>query len=1038
MPFLSDLSSQETDDENSHLAAASPVPASSTPGFLDAYSAASDENRYYSGLYGDYHAQADFIQQSLDAYHQRTGETLDNPMTMAFGLPTADQQAAQFAKVRDKFNALGAQDLAQAGGVSGEPLTFPTDEQIVAGGAGLARKAMGRAAEVGQNGGPMALLGSLAAQFADAATDPINGFAVAAMPEGGLVLRALSSSALFANAQIETEFLTAQQKAALNPNYGLGEAAGDVGEAALGGAAFELGGAAIGKVAGLAWRRFANRAPDAAAALPLDVRDAGTVAERQGDLDAQNPFQGAGGEAAHNEAIGTIEPQIIAGEAREAPASATAEAQTPTSDVFAPTPDTGDMPRDEWNRALATRASAIDPDTMRQAYDLDNRIDQARSQIAELQAAPPPAYALGQSRLDDAMAELAAITGKRRSSPRAKALREEILSLHAQGAQSAADVAGAQADRAQTLRMSLNDLQNDRARLGPNVNAAMSQAEREARAMGFRPVDEAATAGAEPNPSHSGSPFVEPARGEPFKAARPMPARAVGKPGDQLDLAGRERASPSTPTETGVSGESSPASASPPAPAEPPPRAAPAERSAFYGGNRAVKVKYQLAEARDLVTSHDDGFHENPAYPQNWQPRARGGKPATAQVLEILNDLQPERLGPSPEANSGAPIVGPDNIVESGNGRAMALRMAYGRDSAGGYRAFLEREGYDTGGFKEPVLIGRRVTPMNDAEREAFAHAANGSASLGMSPTEQAISDARFLTPDVAALAKRGEVTSAGNRDFVRALLAKFGSGEAGRLQGLNGELSAVGVNRIRAAMFARAYGDPAVVARLYEHVDPNIKTIGHALSAGAADWIKMRDAVTRGDIPSTQDMTPHLMDGVKAIMRARDIGRPVSEVLAQGDMFAGDQTSLVVRLFLKNGDTSRFLAKDAMAKNVTDFAHDLTASVEAGPSLLGEAPRSAQEVLRDTIDASDRRTAALVEAANSSDAIAKALDDPAHDAALFADLERNVEQGDNRYITDGGEVGIADPELASIASDETLAQEINACNTPQPAEAAE
>ena len=45
--------------------------------------------------------------------------------------------------------------------------------------------------------------------------------------------------------------------------------------------------------------------------------------------------------------------------------------------------------------------------------------------------------------------------------------------------------------------------------------------------------------------------------------------------------------------------------------------------------------------------------------------------------------------------------------------------------------------------------LGSRVSAMDDAEREAFAHAANGSVALRMTPAEQALADGRHLTPDV-------------------------------------------------------------------------------------------------------------------------------------------------------------------------------------------------------------------------------------------------------------------------------------------------
>jgi hypothetical protein len=335
--------------------------------------------------------------------------------------------------------------------------------------------------------------------------------------------------------------------------------------------------------------------------------------------------------------------------------------------------------------------------------------------------------------------------------------------------------------------------------------------------------------------------------------------------------------------------------------------------------------------------------------------------------------------------------------------------------------------------------VARRVTQMGPAEREAFAQAANGSASLRMTPAEQAMADARHLTSDVTALAKPGDVTSAANRDFVRAFVAKLPQGERGGMMTADGGLSAAGVNRLRAAMVARAYGDPAVVARMFDHPDPNIKTIASALTSSTAEWVKMRDAATGGLIPPTQDITEAVMTAVKAVMRARDTGRPVGEILAQGDMFTSDTAALAVRLFFKDGGTTRFLSKADMATNLAGFAEGLRSGAEQGTDIFGAAPRSAEQVLRDTIAASDRRVASLVEAAKSSDAVAKALADPKLEESLLGQLEHNVGQGDNRYVAEDADgtarVALADPELSAIQQQETLAREIRACTLPVAAE---
>ena len=117
----------------------------------------------------------------------------------------------------------------------------------------------------------------------------------------------------------------------------------------------------------------------------------------------------------------------------------------------------------------------------------------------------------------------------------------------------------------------------------------------------------------------------------------------------------------------------------------------------FHPGG-SLDVNYEVANLPSLITSHDADFRVNPRYPAQLQPRARDSAPARDQVNSMAARLQPERLGRSPEANSGAPIVGPDNVVESGNGRTLALGKAYGSARAGDYRNWLQSQGVDTRG----------------------------------------------------------------------------------------------------------------------------------------------------------------------------------------------------------------------------------------------------------------------------------------------------------------------------------------------------
>ena len=63
----------------------------------------------------------------------------------------------------------------------------------------------------------------------------------------------------------------------------------------------------------------------------------------------------------------------------------------------------------------------------------------------------------------------------------------------------------------------------------------------------------------------------------------------------------------------------------------------------------------------------------------------------------MANDLRPEWLGESAKLSDGAPIIGVDNVVESGNGRTLAIARAYEQGKAEDYKAFLEQYAAERG-----------------------------------------------------------------------------------------------------------------------------------------------------------------------------------------------------------------------------------------------------------------------------------------------------------------------------------------------------
>lgn len=362
----------------------------------------------------------------------------------------------------------------------------------------------------------------------------------------------------------------------------------------------------------------------------------------------------------------------------------------------------------------------------------------------------------------------------------------------------------------------------------------------------------------------------------------------------------------------------------------------------YPGGN--LRARYEVVDLGDLRTSHDANFSPRADYPAELQPRERGSAPARDQVNTMAARLQPERLGPSPEANSGAPIVGPDNVVESGNGRTLALAKAYERGNTA-YRDWLQSQGFDTAGMERPVLIARRTSAMTPAQREFFANSANNASALRMSAAEQAGSDAKLLSPSILDRVADGPIQSAENRDFVRAFADKLPAAERGGFLDRDGNLSQSGVKRLEAALAARAYDDPAFVGRAFDSADSNIRNLAGALVDAAGPWARMREAAQRGDIAAAHDVTPELMDVVRKVMRARDENVNIADVLRQSDMFGSDVAPLIENLMFRDADRGILASRRRIAEGLRAYADEAQKN-SAGPRLFADdvSPRDVLE----------------------------------------------------------------------------------------------
>lgn len=371
----------------------------------------------------------------------------------------------------------------------------------------------------------------------------------------------------------------------------------------------------------------------------------------------------------------------------------------------------------------------------------------------------------------------------------------------------------------------------------------------------------------------------------------------------------------------------------------------------YDADGNSIGVRYEVVDADSLITSNRDDLSINPAFPQELQPRDRSRAMSQDQIAGIAANLQPERLGFSTDAGTGAPVVGADGLVESGNGRVLALRRAYqnGGVPAENYRNFLRAQNFDVDGLNNPVLIARRVTDLED--RVGFVTAANRSTAMRLGAAEQALSDARMIDTALLDSLGDGDVAGAGNAAFTRGFMARLPRAEQGNLIDRNGILSQEGGRRITAALMGRAYGEPALLGRALEDTDNNIKAIGGAMSESAGTWARMRDAVARGEIPAGMDITDDLVKAVQLVMRARDEGRAVSDLVNQAEMFGGpgEMAKIMARAMFSDADMKRPVGRARLAAFLRDYADEAMKN-DAGPRLIGD-PLTAPDIMKGSLE---------------------------------------------------------------------------------------
>lgn len=340
-----------------------------------------------------------------------------------------------------------------------------------------------------------------------------------------------------------------------------------------------------------------------------------------------------------------------------------------------------------------------------------------------------------------------------------------------------------------------------------------------------------------------------------------------------------------------------------------------------------IKTAFKLVDAEALVISNRLDGTINPDFPELLQPRDRTRVSSLMQVHKIASDLRPAQLADSGMSSHGAPIVGADNVVESGNGRSMGIWRAYQQGQASHYRQYLidnaEMFGLDPADVEKmtmPVLVRERLT---ETDRAQFAKDSNISDLQEMSASEKAYADAQFLTENVIALfnpSDDGNLLARSNDRFIAAFMREIGDTTTAGLLTADGRPTKQLVDRIQNALFAKAYKDERLVKMVSEEPDPDMRNILTALNTAAADFASMQvlsAEVHRDTVHSLVDgieevksldkaVTEALQDAISLVRQAKDSGQALKEVISQKGIFENSSPEAeMLALFIAENNRS-------------------------------------------------------------------------------------------------------------------------------------
>lgn len=380
---------------------------------------------------------------------------------------------------------------------------------------------------------------------------------------------------------------------------------------------------------------------------------------------------------------------------------------------------------------------------------------------------------------------------------------------------------------------------------------------------------------------------------------------------------------------------------------------------------KELKVSYRIVPAETLIASNTADFGKNENYPEKLQPRDRDRVSMKEQVDDMARNLRPEDLTESRSVNQGAPLVNQDNVVENGNGRTMAITRAYTTDgdaykaSSQKYKQYLVEHAEEYGYTREevetmqnPVLIRQRDA-SSDYLQDSIIHSTEGG--MKMSASQQAKVDAEKISLKTLSLYDydgSGDLTKRSNENFVVSALNEItDKSDRDVVFNKDGTPSKAGIERVKSALAAYAYGDNALLERISESTDTEDQNILKAFSAAAPRVAAIKAKLDKGGASKDYDLSSLLSDVLDFYFKCKNSGKSIKFALNETSLFGDDSWLASVG----GKDLSRFIADNTRRpKAISDAIVRMTKYIdganEPSDALFSGTKMRLDEIVRTSI----------------------------------------------------------------------------------------